>query len=99
MIHALKIEPNYYDDVKSGNKSFEVRKNDRDFRVGDYLALNELSDTREEYTGRAILVKITSIVSDERFCKKGFIIMGIRKCIVTENGDSHTELDGEIRKI
>ena len=50
MIHALKTEPNYYEDIKSGNKNFEIRKNDRDFRTGDYITLNELSDTRDEYT-------------------------------------------------
>lgn len=99
MIHALKIEPNYYEDIKSGNKSFEVRKNDRDFRTGDYIVLNELSDTRDEYTGRSILMKITSIVNDERFCKEGYIIMGLSKCIIIENGGVHTEIDGETRKI
>ena len=41
MVHALKIYPEYYEAVKSGKKPFEVRKNDRDFKVGDILALNE----------------------------------------------------------
>lgn len=99
MIHALKIEPNYYEDIKSGNKNFEIRKNDRDFRTGDYIALNELSDTRDEYTGRSILLKITSIVNDERFCKKGYVIMGFVKCIIIENGYKHIEIVGEMRNI
>lgn len=99
MIHALKIEPNYYEDIKSGNKSFEVRKNDRDFRTGDYIALNELFKAGDEYTGRSILVKITSIVNDERFCKKGYVIMGLVVCIIIENGGRHIEIDGEARKI
>lgn len=51
MIHALKTEPQFFEAVIDGSKTFEVRKNDRDFRVGDYLALNELDDTREGYTG------------------------------------------------
>ena len=99
MIHALKIEPNYYEDIKSGDKSFEVRKNDRNFCTGDYIALNELSDTRDEYTGRSILVKITSIVNDERFCKEGYIVMGLRKCFIMENGKTHTEVGRWERKI
>lgn len=99
MIHALKIEPNYFEDIRFGRKTFEVRENDRDFQVDDYLALNELSDTREEYTGRSILVKVTSITNDERFCKKDFVIMGVRVCIIGENGDSHIVLNGERRQL
>lgn len=38
-IHELKLDTEYFDDVKSGLKTFEIRKNDRDFKVGDVLAL------------------------------------------------------------
>lgn len=99
MIHALKIEPKYFVDIICGNKNFEVRKNDRDFHVDDYLAFNELSATREEYTGRSTLVKVTSIVDDERFCKEGFIIMGFEKCSISVNSDTCTMLNGDERKL
>ena len=99
MIHALKIESNYFVNMVYGNKNFEVRKNDRDFRVDDYLALNEMSATKEEYTGRSILVKVTSIVDDERFCKEGFIIMGLEKCSISVNSDTCTMLNGDERKL
>jgi len=35
--HLLKIAPRYYEDIKQGVKTFEVRKNDRDYKVGDSL--------------------------------------------------------------
>lgn len=38
-IHELKLDIKYFDDVKSGKKNFEVRKNDRDFQVGDILKM------------------------------------------------------------
>lgn len=41
MIHQLKCEAKYFEEICSGQKTFEVRKNDRNFHVGDYLALNE----------------------------------------------------------
>lgn len=44
MIHQLKIDSEYFDDVASGKKTFEVRKNDRNFLVGDFLALNETAE-------------------------------------------------------
>lgn len=37
--HELKIDIKYFDDVKNGKKNFEIRKNDRDFQVGDILEL------------------------------------------------------------
>ena len=38
-VRELKLNTEYYDDVKKGLKTFEVRKNDRDFKVGDILSL------------------------------------------------------------
>lgn len=37
MVHELKIAPEYFKDVRTGLKKFEIRKNDRDFKVGDRL--------------------------------------------------------------
>lgn len=39
MKHELKIWPQYYHRVKDGSKTFEIRKNDRDFQVGDTVIL------------------------------------------------------------
>jgi ASC-1-like (ASCH) protein len=41
MIHELKIDPEYFAAVRNGEKQFELRRNDRNFSIGDYLALNE----------------------------------------------------------
>ncbi|WP_349535176.1 DUF3850 domain-containing protein [Leuconostoc citreum] len=43
-IHELKLDRFYFDDVKSGLKTFEIRKNDRDFQVGDLLSLSRFED-------------------------------------------------------
>ena len=37
--HRLKTLPPYFERVQSGQKTFEIRKNDRDFQVGDILEL------------------------------------------------------------
>lgn len=41
--HELKLDIKYFDDVKTGKKNFEIRKNDRDFQVGDTLELKAYS--------------------------------------------------------
>lgn len=76
MIHALKSEPQFFEAVINKQKTFEVRKNDRDFRVGDYLALNEWDSPMLGYTGRSVLLRVKYILADERFCKEGFVVLG-----------------------
>lgn len=50
VIHELKILPKYFDEVQSLNKQFELRKDDRDYRVGDLILLKEFENGH--YTGR-----------------------------------------------
>ncbi len=41
MIHEVKCRPEYFAALADGRKSFEVRKKDRPYQVGDILAVNE----------------------------------------------------------
>ncbi len=93
MIHAIKIQPPYFDDVVSGKKQFEIRLNDREYQEGDYLALNEWEQTSSVggcYTGRSCLVLVDYILYgaegvpglDEDYC-----LMGIKPCGVYNRQD------------
>lgn len=77
MIHALKTLPKYFEAVRKGDKTFELRENDRDFKVGDYLALNEWDG--KTYTGRSQLVKVTYILDPNEVMIRaaGYVIMSI----------------------
>lgn len=79
MIHALKTLPEYFEAVWENKKTFELRENDRDFKVGDYLALNEWDG--EKYTGRTTLVEVIYILDPNEVmtCAGGYVIMGIKK--------------------
>ena len=37
--HKIKLSHCFFDDVASGRKNFELRKNDRHYQVGDCLCL------------------------------------------------------------
>lgn len=41
MKHDLKIWPQYFSRAADGCKTFEVRKNDRGFQMGDEVVLHE----------------------------------------------------------
>lgn len=77
MIHELKILPEYFNEVQSHNKHFELRKYDRDYRVGDWILLKEFENC--SYTGRECgYFKITYILRNcpEYGLADGYCILG-----------------------
>lgn len=78
MIHDLKILPQYFRAVLERRKTFEVRKKDRLFTVGDGVCLKEFDpECENKYTGRVWYGFITYILDDPLYCKEGYIIMSI----------------------
>ena len=90
MVHQLKIEQKYFKKIAEGVKTYEIRKNDRDFRAGDYLWLNEIADcpcegTGERLeTGRFILVKVLDVYESLHRLAPGYVIMAIQPCEIME---------------
>lgn len=76
IIHELKILPQYYDAVISNIKHFELRKDDRDYQVGDFLVLKEWHNGN--YTGRETGFKIEYILRNcsEYGLMDGYCILG-----------------------
>jgi uncharacterized protein YqfB (UPF0267 family) len=56
--HYLKTWPVFYADVECGAKTFEIRKNDRNFQVGDILCLREYEPKTKKYSGEFLLVSV-----------------------------------------
>lgn len=75
--HELKIWPEYFQAVASGQKNFEIRKNDRDFKVGDILILKEYDSVKKEYTGDYVGREITYIMNEQPFVPEGYVVMSI----------------------
>lgn len=84
MIHALKQHPKHFEPVISGKKLFEVRKNDRDYKVGDLLALNEYDPETKSYTGASVLVYVDYILDNPEYCKEGYVVMSIKPCCIKQ---------------
>ena len=81
--HYLKTWPKFFDDVLSGVKTFEVRKDDRGFMPGDHLLLQEWDPQTEQYTGRELEVHINYVLRSRDHGKPipgfpdGWCVMGI----------------------
>lgn len=73
--HDLKTHPQFYEETISGNKPFEIRYDDRKFKVGDVLYLREWNPETEEYTGRAALRLITYITAFNQ--KPVWVVLGL----------------------
>ena len=75
MIHDLKIEQPYFEAVKEGIKTFEIRYNDREYRIGDTVNLEELAPNgHNKYTGRIITVEIIYVTSFNQ--KDNWVVFG-----------------------
>lgn len=76
MEHELKCESKFFKAIVDGKKQFEVRKNDRDFKVNDTIILNEIVDG--VVTGMAIRKVISYILPGGQYgIDKDYIVMGL----------------------
>lgn len=82
IVHDLKTWPLYFQAVVDGRKTFELRINDRDFQVGDFLRLQEWSQPANEkvhYTGREIIVRVSYLLEGGKFgLEDGYVVMGLK---------------------
>lgn len=63
--HELKTWQSYFHAIADGTKTFEIRRDDRGFRVGDTLRLRETEYGSGNYTGREERRLITQILRYE----------------------------------
>lgn len=73
--HHLKTADPYYDEVQSGMKPFELRKNDRDYRVGDRLILYKYDQHLDIWTKPCVLLPITYVLDTSPFGLPGHVIL------------------------
>lgn len=81
-VHKLKIWPIFFHPILTGEKLVEVRRNDRNFRVGDLLVLREFDPDDETYTGREANATISHIAHPMEHpgfgLEDGFVAMSLR---------------------
>lgn len=85
MIHQVKIKKCFFKEKIAGRKAWELRLNDRNYQIGDYLGLNEIDDDGKE-TGRFVVEKIVDIVYPGQVpdgaLGQGYVILSTIPCEV-----------------
>jgi len=84
-VHELKVWPEFFAQVVAGRKRFEIRPDDRGFKVGDEVKLREWDpkcykeDVPFGYTGSECSVRVTYITDFGQPSKKGVrqVVLGI----------------------
>lgn len=80
-VHDVKLWTTFFDDVKTGRKTFELRKNDRGYKEGDTIVLHEYKDGTT--TGRTIEKKIVYMLEDFTGLEDGYCILGLGEAAET----------------
>lgn len=80
MVHELKTWPEQFADVKYGSKRFEIRKNDRNYHVGDILLLKEYDPETKLYSGNSCKVEVTFCMTTFpcKLVEEGSAVMSIK---------------------
>ncbi|TDE03437.1 DUF3850 domain-containing protein [Jiangella asiatica] len=99
MIHELKTVPPWFERIVEGEKTVEVRKDDRDFQTGDTLRLREWDPERNpvyrtgdgyhRYTGREVDVAVTHALRGFEGLADGWVALSIT--VVTGSRRMRTE--------
>jgi len=78
--HTLKIQKQYFDQVLKGNKRFELRKNDRNYKPGDLIHFID-PDTNDEFPSERAksMYRITYVLKNvpESGLLNGYCVLSI----------------------
>lgn len=75
-VHKLKVLSQFYEALETGEKTFELRKDDRGFKAGDFLLLQEW-DSKTGYSGRSVKRLVTYLLAGHPWLAKDYVAMAL----------------------
>jgi hypothetical protein len=82
-IHDLKSWSQFFQPIKSGAKKHDLRKNDRQFKVGDLCRLREYDFAKGEYTNDEVTAEVTFITDKQFPCAFSSAVLPPDYCILS----------------
>ena len=82
--HKLKLNIEFCDAVLAGEKTFEVRLNDRGYQTGDRIQFIPVDDNKTiHHPIENTVYEITYILNGWGI-KNGYVVLAIKECLLTE---------------
>lgn len=78
MTHQLKTVQPFFDAVRDGKKTAELRKDDRGFQIGDVLVLREYDAKLRRYSGASVTVVVTHVLRDFEGLAPWWVMLSFR---------------------
>jgi hypothetical protein len=87
MIHALVTPKAYFAEVLTGERTADIKKDDRPYKKGDVIILQEYDADKKLYTGREVNLTITSIARNtpREGLRRGFVFICFNADKMVEN--------------
>ena len=82
-VHRIRCGKTFFEEILKGIKPFTLRKDDRNYKVGDILEKVEFDDGKN--TGRTIRQEVIYKLENYTGLVDGYCILGTRNLDVTEN--------------
>jgi len=91
--HHFKTLPEPFEAMWQGQKPFEIRNNDRDYKLGDKFCSQEYDPIRMTFSGREIWGSITYFVGYEKWgLPAGLCVFGCGDLVNIDNVSAQKEL-------
>jgi len=86
-IHDLKTDSEAFKAMSAGIRPYQIRKDDRSFKVWDILILRETDSTGAEmargapleYTGDILKLKVVHVLKDTYGLKPGWCLLSVER--------------------
>lgn len=96
-LHRIKSWPDSFRAIVSGEKPFDVRRFDRDYKVGDYVQIHQFDPTNDVFMGESVYRRISHMeLVGERLT---FVVLGYEpKAPSNPEAEGPIEIVGPERK-
>jgi len=82
-IHRVKSWSHFFDAIVNGDKLHDLRKNDRDYKVGDTIVLRRYDMKNGRFTGEECERKISYITNNQFPCAYSSAVLPHDYCILS----------------
>lgn len=94
-VHALRTQEKFFQGVVDGLKEFDIRKADRDFKIGDFLLLRELRN--DKTTGATAACRVVAIWGEIPGLLPGYVCLSLGTITLEEEDRATFCGNGHVR--